>query len=112
MIVAADAENAANAAGPSAEEKLKAAMSATARHWLAIDEQEQFAGACEGAARCVSEEDRERIEASLRLLRGLQAATEGVPVDFAALVPDGAEDEAMPKPFPLQKWWREIKDAA
>ncbi len=108
LIAAVDAEAAANGAGPDAEEKLRAAMRATARHWMATDENEQFLGACEGAARVLDSQDRARVEASLRLLQGLAAASNGVPVDFASLLPDDAE--TAPEPFPLQKWWREIKD--
>lgn len=108
LIAAVDAEQAARSAGPDAEDKLKAAMGATARHWMATDENEQFLGACEGAARVLDAEDRARVETSLRLLQGLAAASSGVPVDFGALLPE--DPEKAPEPFPLQKWWREIKD--
>jgi hypothetical protein len=110
LIAAEEGQSAAEAAGPGAEEKIKAAMTATAGHWLATSEDDQFLAACEGAARCLDEGDRERIEASLKVLQGLAAAASGVPVDFAALIPEDSEDEPMPKPFPLKKWWNEVKE--
>lgn len=43
-----------------------------------------------GALILLSEgEERERIEQEIRMLRGLNAAIEGLPIDMAALVPDG-----------------------
>lgn len=108
LIAAVEAETAAKAAEDTTlEGRLRAAMQATANHWMATNEDDQFLAACEGTARVVDDEDRERIEASLRLLQTLSAAASGVPVDFDALLPDGAEDR--PKPARLQPLWREVK---
>lgn len=105
MIAAVEAESAAQKAGPSVEEKVKAAMKATRSHWLATDENDRFVAAVEGAARCVSEEDLERIQFSMRMLQSLSVAASGVPVDFGALIPDDPEDRL--EPYPLSKWWEE-----
>lgn len=107
LIAAADAEMAAQAAGPELEDKLRAAMQATASHWLTTNEDEQFLAACEGVARCCKAADRERIVVSLRLLQSLSAAVSGVPVDFARLVAKD-EDERV-EPAPLKRIWDEVK---
>jgi hypothetical protein len=108
LIAAQEAEEAArNASDTSLEGRLRAAMSCTVNHWLATNEDDQFMAACEGTARVVDDEERERIENSLRLLQGLSAAASGMPVDFKALLPEDGEERLG---IGLQPLWREIKD--
>lgn len=107
-LAAMDAQYAAEKAEPNLEAQLRAAMEATRSHWMVTNEDTQFMAACEGTARVCSPEDKERIEASLRLLSSLSAASSGVPVDFGALLPDD-EDEEPVKPARLMPLWREIK---
>ena len=114
MICASEALHAAANAGTDPVDWLRAAMKATANHWMALDEDTQFRGALAGAmqhAKNVGDETTvTRLTHEIGLLRGLAAATSGVPVDFAALF--GDEDAERPAPFGVTKIWREIKHGA
>ncbi len=108
MIAAVEAEIAAAEAardGLSLEDRARAAMRATRSHWLATDEADQFAAACEGLARTCSPEEVERIEAELRTNMALNALLSGVPVDLEAALAAKGDTE----PLGLSKLWREIK---
>lgn len=109
LIAAQEAETAARGANPDLESQLRAAMTATSTHWLATKEDDQFLAACEGVARICEPEDKVRIESALRFLRSLASAASGVPVDFAALIPEDEEDRI--EPAPLKRIWDEVKAA-
>lgn len=108
MIAAVEAETAARAAGDvSIQDRATAAMKAVRHHWLATNEQEQFAAACEGLARVVTADERERIEADLRALQTLTAMLSGVPVDLDAALVEREQHE----PLGLMKLWHATADA-
>lgn len=107
LIAAQAAETAARGANPDLYSQLRAAMTATSTHWLATQEDDQFLAACEGAARVCAPEDRVKIETSLRFLQSLASVASGVPVDFAALIPEDEEDRI--EPAPLKRIWHEVK---
>lgn len=105
LIAAVEADHAAETAGPTVEEKVKAAMKATRGHWMATREEDQFLAACEGAARHLGEDERARMVETIRIMNALGSAVSGVPVDFGALIPENEEDRI--EPYPLRKWWEE-----
>lgn len=108
MIAAVEAEGAAQAAeDQSLEGRLRAAMEATKSHWMATKDEDQFLAACEGVARTCSEEERERMETSLRSLQGLSALMAGVAVDVEALAAQSEDAE----PIRLVPLWREVKES-
>lgn len=109
-LVATGAAEAAKATDGDATAKIRAAMKASYRHWMVTDEDDQFTGALEGAAHVLEPDEVERLKSELRLLQGLSAATNGIPVDFAALV--GNDDEERPEPFGVLKLWDAVKEEA
>ena len=59
--------------------------------WMLGSDDECFRAGC-GLLMKLSEGDElARVETELRMLHGLSAAQNGIPVDFAALIPDGFE---------------------
>lgn len=85
------------------EEKLKEAMRATKDHWGVTDEQTQFKAAIAAVLMSKpSAEDEQRIKEELEVLKLLGAATQGIPVDFSAMVPPE-------KPLGLNKLWNDVK---
>src|SRR4051812_31782916 len=113
LIAAVDAQHAAERAGDvSLEDRARAAMAATRHHWMATREEDQFLAACEGLARAVTDEERQRIEDDLRRLGKvsglLNALAAGVPVDFDAL----EVEEPPENPLGLRKLWAEQESHA
>jgi hypothetical protein len=110
LIAAVKAEEAARAAGDvPLEDRARAAMRAVQNHWLATKEEDQFLAACEGLARTVTAEERERIEDDLHRLNKvgalLQALQAGVPVDIEAMAADTPPPE---NPLGLRRLWTEV----
>lgn len=86
----------------SLEDRLRAAMKASYRHWMVTDEDTQFRGAI-GAVYSASEDEDEkaRIEAELASLRDMNALLSGVPIDL--------ERVSVPEhPLGLMKMWKEV----
>lgn len=111
LIAAVEAEGAAKAAGGTLENRLRAAMEATASHWMATNEADQFNAAMEGTARTCDDEDLERMQAEMRRLQALEAMLSGGPfVDFEKIA-DAVEAETA-EPIGAQKMWREVKAGA
>lgn len=91
------------------EAKLKEAMRIAEDACFMSHEEDSFFKAAVGAVLLeigVDHPDHHNIEAELKMLQGLAAASAGVPVDFCALIdemPSGVE------PLGLTKMWRERK---
>lgn len=68
------------------EDRLKAAMSAAKGHWVVKDEQLQFKGAIMAVYPSCSDEEKQRIEAEMDVLKAIAAASSGVPVDIASVL--------------------------
>lgn len=86
-------------------ERIKQAMRLALNHWLVTDEVEQFNCAIGAVLLTATEEEGKPIREEMRFLKGLCAAAEGVPVDFASLV-GAAEPENW---YGLIKLWKEVK---
>lgn len=84
------------------EDRLRAAMKVTYRHWMATDENDQFIAACEGVYGLASDDEKERIESELRSLSHLAAMLDGVPIDMDAMAAQIPTD-----PIGLRKLWIE-----
>lgn len=106
LFAAIDAETAAKTAGGTLENRLRAAMQATANHWMATNEEDQFNGAMQGCARTCDDAEREVLEAEIERLNLLSAMMSNVPVGIEAIT---ARLEAMPESIGAQKMWREVK---
>lgn len=87
-------------------ERLKIAMKATRNHWLVTDEDGQFQAAVGAVLLTANEEETERIKAELAILKGLNAAFSGVPVNMRALLAGQEKVELIG----LSKIWAETKD--
>ncbi len=85
------------------EEMCRACMTIAAEHWMVLDEDEQFRGAIAAILMLADEEHKSRVKYTVKMLKGLNAATSGVPVYFEALV------DFEVKMVPIVKWWQEIK---
>jgi len=83
------------------EERAKACMKVAHNHWLVTNEAEQLKGAVAAIGFLSSEEENERIDASLRLYTSVAAAMSGIPVDFSQITEI--------KLLPIMKWWNETK---
>ena len=90
------------------EDRLKISMRGALNHWLVIDEESQFKMAIGAVMVEATEEERERIETDLKLLRALSSAASGVPVDFGRLM-EGLRGGDSPKPVGLRKLWDDVK---
>lgn len=106
LIACTEAIPVAREAGPDLEDRLRAAMQKTYRHWMATDEDDQFQAAIAACLEVAEEEDKERIMVAVRMLGALGAAASGVPVDFASM-----DVEGIPEPAPLVRIWDEVKAA-
>jgi hypothetical protein len=78
---------------PDYAKRVEKVMAAAVKHWMVVDEQEQFKAAC-GALMLTSPDQKAEIESQLSALRNLSALVSGVPVDLDAML---AESEAAPK---------------
>ncbi len=91
------------------EAKLREAMKcADESCWMSVNEEYNFKAAV-GAVLVdigIDHEDYPRITRELEILRGLGAASSGVPVDFGALL-EGAVGH---KPFGLTRMWSSRND--
>jgi hypothetical protein len=96
---------------PDLEQRCRKAMKAAANHWMVTEDQQQFKGAIGAVllAKETTEEEKARINATVRSLAAFNAMVSGVPVDLDAMIKNADEG---PAPIPLVKWWHEVKDAA
>lgn len=85
------------------EDRLRAAMKATHRHWMATNEDDQFKAAIGAVMMSASEDEKELLKASMDKLNALGAMLSGVPVDFEQLA---ADDRPTIKLVPL---WNEVR---
>jgi hypothetical protein len=72
--------------------------------WFSTTEDQRFRIGVAALHLLSNEEEKARIETTLRGLRALSAAMSGVPVNFGALTDDPE------KLVPLMPWFREVKD--
>jgi hypothetical protein len=110
LIAAVDAEHAAKGTQGSLEDRLHAAMQATATHWMVTDEDSQFKAAVLGCRRTCDEDETERIDAELRRMQLLAGLMSGLPIDVDRLTAQMEAETA--EPLAAQKMWREVKDGA
>ena len=89
-------------AATTAEDKLRAAFKGARNHWMFTDEDEQMRGAIGAALHHMKPEERVRVEAELRALQSLSAATRGIPVNFEAI-------EIPENPIGILKMWADSK---
>jgi hypothetical protein len=96
---------------PDLEQRFRKSMKAANGHWMVTNDQEQFKGAIGGVlmAKETTEEEKERINATVRALAAINALISGVPVDMDAMV---KRQEEGPEALPIVKWWHETKEAA
>ena len=87
------------------EERLKVAMRGALNHWMVTDEESQFKMAVGAVMVEATEEEQERINIDLRVLKALSAALSGVPVNFSSLADEVDKDKAVG----LSKLWSDIK---
>ena len=87
----------------SLEDRCTAAFKAVKSHWMALDEEPQFAGALVAVFETATDEEKERLKAEVAAMKALRAAVDGVPVDFSRALEGFGEYE----PIGLNKLWRE-----
>lgn len=87
----------------SLEDRLRAAMRVTSRHWCVTNPDEQLRAAVGAVLVSASPDESERIEAELANLRSLSALLEGVPVDLERIEP-------LENPIGVMKLWHEVAD--
>ncbi len=94
-------------------ERVRKCMAASVNHWMATDEQDQFAGAVAGAIALSDGDEREALEAAVAALNSISAAIGGVPVNFEAMTEkrESLKERGI-QTIPLTKIWNEVKDRA
>lgn len=109
QIVALECSHAC-AGEPDLEKRFRKSMAAAKDHWMAPGDQDQFKGAIGGVllAKETTDDEKNRINATVRALQAINAMINGVPVDLEAMV---ARQQEGPEPLPLAKWWHEVKAA-
>ncbi len=108
-LVMAESRHAAEGE-PDLTERLRKCMKAAHNHWMVLDEPTQLRGAVAAAVDLTDEPDKTRLSRSwerfVKLNNALGAASNGVPVDFGALL---AEQEGV-EPLdiiPIMALWSE-----
>lgn len=79
------------------EARLDKCCEAAKDHWMVLDKEKQFHGAMVAAYLQSNDEEKKRIEVSLKILRTVSAMFSGVPVDINQIesLSEGAEPIAM-----------------
>ena len=91
---------------PDLKERVRKAMQKAYKHWMVLDEQEQFKGAVTGAFLCSDEDDKLTIKAALQSLQTLSAVLSGVPVDLEEAL---KQQESVADKLALLPLWKEVK---
>lgn len=102
MIVAMEAKSAGEGID-NIEDRLLACMKASVNHWMAVNEDDQFRGAVTAAYDLSNDDEKRRIEGTMKVLNALSVATTGIPVDLARVDTESFE------PLPLVKLWQRAK---
>ncbi|KKN16367.1 hypothetical protein LCGC14_0976620 [marine sediment metagenome] len=89
----------------SLEERAKVAMRAARKSWLGLSDNENFSAAIGALVLEATPEERNRLEAEIRVLKALNAAIDGVPVNLATVLEGGQIDNAIG----LNSLWHEVK---
>lgn len=102
-IAMTEAKAAVERAGDVAlEDRLRAAMKATYRHWMATDEDVQLRAALGGVLlACEDDAEKARLHAEIEQLRLLGAMLSGLPIDPEAIKP-------LEEPIGVVRLWREV----
>ncbi len=103
LLVAAECENAAKEKDFDA--RLDKCCEAAKDHWMVLDEEKQFKGAMLAAYRESNDEEKERIELSLKSLRILSALISGIPVDLEQAASDIEGIKMIPMQDLFKKHW-------
>lgn len=90
-------------------ERIKYAMQKASNHWLVTNEDDQFRAAIGAVLVTANEEEKEKINSELKLLKALSAAATGVSVDFTQLFAQLPVSET--EPLGLRGIWQEVKEA-
>lgn len=105
LIVATEAKSAGEGV-EDFEAMSRACMKQAVNHWMVTDDGQRFHGACVAIYELADDTMKERVKHTLDMLRGLSAASSGLPIDFSQMMAGDVE------PLPLVKWWQEVKAAA
>lgn len=101
MLVVAEARGAI-VPTDSLEDRCRAAMKASYRHWMVTDEDTQFKGAVAAVfSESTDDDEKERIRLELESLRDLSALLSGVSLDLEAIHP-------LENPIGLRQMWVEV----
>ena len=84
---------------------IKEAMKKAKNNWMRLDEGNQFNCACAIAYSQLNDDDKPRLQATLDVMKIIEAASRGVPVDMVTALDHIQGIEC----FPLKKWWDETK---
>lgn len=84
------------------EDRFRAVMKKAKNHWLVVNEDDQLRAAIGAVMLTATEEEQERINAELAVIKALSAATSGVPINFDAL-------EMNETPIGILNLWKEEK---
>lgn len=101
-IAVAEARNACKGE-PNIEKRIAKAMKATANHWMQTNKDEQLRAALAAAMLESDEGECDRIRRNVDVIRALNAAMNGVPVDMGQVMDQLEEAEVLP----LRKLWAE-----
>ncbi len=85
------------------EDRFRHAMKQARGHWLIIKEDEQLRAAIGAVLVTATEEEQERINAELAVIKALNAAARGVSIDFDRL-------EMNDNPIGILKLWEETNN--
>lgn len=104
MLVAAECREAAKEKDFDA--RLNKCCEAAKDHWMVLDKEKQFKGAMVAAYMESSEEEKKRIEVSLKSLETLGAVLKGLPIDIEQAAKDIEGIDIIPMQQLFQKYWR------
>ena len=92
-------------AGESLQDRMKAAMRKVQGHWLITDEDGQMLVAVGVVLMDATPDETEKIEAEVRVLKALNAAISGIPVDFGAVLNEANIED----PVGINGIWLDVK---
>jgi len=92
------------------KEKMLDAMKLALDHWLVIEDEEQFKAAVGAVLIKATEEEKEKINNQLQMLKTLSAVLSGIPVDIEAVMKDMPKDEKEEDKLILNSIWKQAKE--
>lgn len=111
-IVATEAKHAAEGEADLIK-RVKKCMAASVGHWMATDEEDQFAGAVAAAMTLSEGDELEALDLSMKALNSISALLSGAPVDLDAITAaiEDTKKRGLPE-IQLMKLWKEAKGEA